>query len=96
METKKIQVKDLKPGDLTLVRDGTPKYIKNIYDGSYDISFTVAHLFGKCVVLEYTDRYDKCNLNYTMPEIRNQLDYSCWTPSIFPINNFVDVVINNT
>ena len=78
MNTKQVKVESLRPGDPIVYRDNRILYIKNIYDGSNDVSSTVISYYGPCVVLEFTDNKEKCSKNYTKPEYISvkDLDYS--------------------
>lgn len=84
MEKKKIKVKELQPGDPVIFPNNKILFIKNIYQGNNSVSSIVVKIHGNCVILEYTDDLDKCNKNYTVPELKsiNNLDHSCVTPSI--------------
>lgn len=101
LQKKSILVKEIKPGDRILGYSSIsgyskPVYVKNIYHGSVGVSPIVEQVEGKCVVLEFTDSKEKCNLNnYTAPEMKamKDLDFSVQTPSVYPLKSSIDVII---
>ncbi len=88
---KKVEVSSLKPGD-PVFSDGRIIYIKNIYESGFNVGPIVEKYYGQSVVFEYTDLKENCNKNYTKPESETiQVDYSCKTPSIWPLSSLIEV-----
>ena len=97
MKCISIPVANLRPGDLMIVdNNGTTKYVKNIYDANRSDDSFIKSLLGGCIAIEYTDAYDKCNIDYnTFQTYDTQVDNSCWPPRILSTDDSVNIVVNH-